>query len=153
MRPEKIVEMGRIIAFDAGKKRVGIAVTDKERIIANGLTTLNVNEVLPFLSDYLEKEDVDIFVIGFPRQTTGEESEALRFIRPFAQSLKNKFPNIPIEWADERFTSKMAFQTMIDGGVKKSKRRDKAMIDKISATIILQSYLEKIGNEEIENRK
>ena len=138
--------MGRIIAFDAGKKRVGIAVTDKERIIANGLTTLSVHEVLPFLSDYFKKESVDVIVIGFPRQTTGEESESMKYIRPFAQSLKNRFPNIPIEWVDERFTSQMAFQTMIEGGVKKSKRRDKAMIDKISATIILQSFLEKKEN-------
>ena len=134
--------MGRIIAFDAGKKRVGIAVTDPERIIANGLTTLSVNEVLPFLIGYMEKESVDIFVIGLARQTSGEESESMKYIRPFAQSLKNKFPHIPVEWVDERFTSKMAFQAMIDGGIKKTARRDKTMIDKISATIILQSYLE-----------
>lgn len=134
--------MGRIIAFDAGKKRVGVAVTDTEKIIANGLITLSVQEVLPFLSDYLEKEPVEMFVIGFARQTTGEDSESMKYIRPFAQSLKNKFPNIPIEWADERFTSKLAFQTMIDGGIKKMDRRNKALIDKISATIILQSFLE-----------
>ncbi|MDR2927769.1 MAG: Holliday junction resolvase RuvX [Cytophagaceae bacterium] len=134
--------MGRIVAFDAGKKRVGIAVTDREKIIANGLTTLAVNEVLPFLSDYTLKEPVELFVLGFARQTNGDESESMKYIRPFAQSLKNKFPNIPIEWMDERFTSQIAFKSMIDGGLKKKARSDKAMIDKVSATIILQSYLE-----------
>ena len=135
--------MGRIVAFDVGKKRVGIAVTDRERIIANGLTTLQVNDVLPFLEDYISKENVTLFVIGFARHTNGEESESMKHIRPFAQSLKNKFPQIPIEWVDERFTSRLAFQTMIEGGVKKKKRQNKALIDKISATIILQTYLEK----------
>jgi putative Holliday junction resolvase len=134
--------VGRILAFDAGKKRVGIAVTDRDRIIANGLTTLSVQQVLPFLSDYLEKEPVDIFVIGLAKQTTGEESESMKYIRPFAQSLKNKFPNIPVEWVDERFTSKIAFQTMIDAGLKKKARQNKSLVDKISATIILLSYLE-----------
>ena len=134
--------MERIIAFDVGKKRVGIAATDRERIIANGLTTLQVQEVLPFLEDYLTKESVALFVVGYACNTSGGESESMKYIRPFVQSLKNKFPHIPIEWTDERFTSKIAFQTMIDGGVKKMKRQNKALIDKISATIILQSYLE-----------
>ena len=134
--------MGRIIAFDVGKKRVGIAVTGKERIIANGLTTLSVAEVLPFLKEYLYKEPVDLFVVGLARQVNGQESESMTYIKPFANSLKNKFPDIPIEWVDERFTSRLAFQAMIDGGLKKTARQDKALIDKISATIILQSYLE-----------
>ena len=134
--------MGRILAFDVGKKRVGIAATDTERIIANGLTTLSVKEVLPFLADYLKKEAVDIFVIGKALQANGEESESMKYIRPFAKSLTKKFPHIELEWSDERYTSKMAFRAMIDGGLKKKARQNKEMIDKISATIILQSYLE-----------
>jgi putative holliday junction resolvase len=134
--------VGRIIAFDVGKKRVGIAVTDPSQIIANGLITLMVHEVLPYLQKYMEHEEVDLFVVGYARQTTGIDSESMAFIRPFVQSLKNKFPHKTVEWVDERFTSQMAFQAMIDGGLGKKARRDKAMIDKISATIILQSYLE-----------
>jgi putative holliday junction resolvase len=134
--------VGRIVAFDVGKKRVGIAATDPSQIIANGLTTLIIHEVLPFLEKYLAKESVEMFIIGYARQTDGTESESMSYIRPFVQSLKNKYPHIPVEWVDERFTSKMAFQSMIDAGLKKMARRDKAMIDKISATIILQTYLE-----------
>jgi putative Holliday junction resolvase len=135
--------VGRIIAFDVGKKRVGIAVTDPLQIIANGLTTLMVAEVLPFLAEYLKKEDVDRFVVGYARQTNGTDSESMVFIQPFVKSLQNKFPHIPVEWVDERFTSRMAFQTMIDAGLKKMARRDKELVDKISATIILQSYMER----------
>ncbi|GAO28489.1 Holliday junction resolvase RuvX [Geofilum rubicundum] len=134
--------LGRLVAFDVGKKRVGIAVTDPSQIIANGLTTLVIHEVLPFLVKYLENEQVDLFVVGYARQTNGEDSESMAYIKPFVQSLKNKFPHITVEWVDERYTSQMAFQAMIDGGLGKKARRDKAMIDKISATIILQSYLE-----------
>jgi putative holliday junction resolvase len=134
--------LGRLVAFDVGKKRVGIAVTDPSQIIANGLTTLVVHDVLPFLVKYLENEQVDLFLVGYARQSTGEDSESMAFIRPFVQSLKNKFPHIAVEWVDERYTSQLAFQAMIDGGLGKKARRDKAMIDKISATIILQSYLE-----------
>jgi putative Holliday junction resolvase len=135
--------VGRIIAFDVGKKRVGIAVTDPLQIIANGLTTLMVAEVLPFLAEYLKKENVDRFVVGYARQTNGTDSESMVFIQPFVKSLQNKFPHIPVEWVDERFTSRMAFQTMIDAGLKKMARRDKELVDKISATIILQSYMER----------
>jgi putative Holliday junction resolvase len=134
--------LGRIVAFDVGKKRVGIAVTDPSQIIANGLTTLLVHEVLPFLHKYIESEEVDLFVVGYARQSSGEDSESMIYIRPFVQSLKNKFPHITVEWVDERYTSQIAFQAMIDGGLGKKARRDKAMIDKISSTIILQSYLE-----------
>ncbi len=136
--------MGRIVAFDIGKKRVGIAVSDTSKIIANGLTTLMVHEVLPFLDKYMEKEPVELFVAGYARQTNGEDSESMRFIQPFVQSLKNKFPNIRVEWVDERFTSHLAFQTMIDAGIGKMARRNKELVDKISATIILQSYLESL---------
>lgn len=135
--------MGRIIAFDVGKKRIGLAVTDPLQIIANGLTTLKVSEVLPFLSGYIIKEKVDLFVVGYARQTNGADSESMAYIQPFVRSLKNKFPHIPVEWVDEWFTSQMAFQTMIDAGLKKMARRDKELVDKISATIILQSYMEK----------
>ncbi|ASB48326.1 Holliday junction resolvase RuvX [Alkalitalea saponilacus] len=134
--------MARVMAFDVGRKRVGIAVTDPLQIIANGLTTLQVHEVLPFLKEYLLKEEVELFVVGYARQSNGEDSESMNQIRPFVNSLKNKFPQIPVKWIDERYTSQLAFQAMIDGGMKKMARRDKAMIDKISATIILQSYLD-----------
>lgn len=134
--------MARILAFDVGKKKVGIAVTDNSQIIPNGLSTLKIAEVLPFIKDYLTTEEVECFVVGFARQTDGQESESMKYIRPFAQSLKNKFPHIPVVWIDERFTSQIAFQTMIDAGLKKMARRNKELVDKISATIILQSYLE-----------
>ncbi len=130
------------MAFDVGKKRVGLAVSDPEQIIANGLTTLLIHEVLPFLKTYMLKENIELFVVGYARQSTGEDSESMKYIRPFVNSLKNKFPDIPIKWVDERYTSQLAFQTMIDGGLKKMARRNKAMVDKISATIILQSYME-----------
>lgn len=133
------------MAFDVGKKRVGIAVTDPDRIIANGLSTLLVHEVLPFVKTYVEKEGVDLFLIGYARQSSGEDSESMEFIRPFYNSIRNKFPQIPVEWVDERFTSQLAFRAMIDGGLKKHARRDKALIDKVSAVIILQSYLESVG--------
>lgn len=134
--------MGRILAFDVGKKKVGIAATDSSQIIANGLTTLQNSEVLPFLQEYLKKENVELFVIGLAKQNDGSHSESMQYITPFANSLKNKFPNIPIHWEDERFTSQLAFQTMIDAGLKKMARRNKELVDKISATIILQSFLE-----------
>lgn len=134
--------MGRIIAFDVGKKRVGIAVTDPLQIIANGLTTLMVAEVLPFLLEYIKKEKVELFIVGYARQSDGTDSESMVFIQGFVRSLQNKFPQIPVEWVDERYTSKMAFQTMIDAGIKKMARRDKELVDKISATIILQTYME-----------
>jgi putative Holliday junction resolvase len=130
------------MAFDVGRKRVGIAVTDPDRIIANGLNTLLIHEVLPYVRTYIEKENVDLFVIGYARQASGEDSESMAYIRPFYNSLRNKFPQIPVEWVDERFTSQLAFRAMIDGGLKKQARRDKALIDKVSAVIILQSYLE-----------
>ena len=138
----KYEQVGRIMAFDVGKKRVGLAVSDPEQIIANGLTTLLIHEVLPFLKTYMLKENIELFVVGYARQSTGEDSESMKYIRPFVNSLKNKFPDIPIKWVDERYTSQLAFQTMIDGGLKKMARRNKAMVDKISATIILQSYME-----------
>jgi putative Holliday junction resolvase len=134
--------MGRILAIDYGKKKTGIAVTDPLQIIANGLDTVSSAEVIAFLDKYLSVENVDTIVLGYATQTTGQESESMLYIRPFYNRLKNKYPHIPVEWVDERFTSKMAFQTMIDAGLKKSDRQNKELVDKISATIILQSYLE-----------
>ena len=134
--------MGRILAIDYGKKKTGIAVTDPLQIIANGLTTVPTHEIMNFLDNYFQKESVEMVVIGYPTQTTGEESESMRYITPFVNRLKNKYPNLPVEWVDERFTSKMAFQTMIDAGLKKTDRQNKNLVDQISATIILQSYLE-----------
>lgn len=135
--------MGRILAIDYGKVRTGIAVTDELQLIASGLTTVLTKELLFFLIAYVETENVDTFVIGLPKQMNNEASDSEALIRPFLDKLEKKFPNIPIERVDERFTSRMAFQTMIDSGLKKKQRQNKALIDEISATIILQSYLSK----------
>ena len=133
--------MGRIIAIDFGEKRTGIAVTDELKIIASGLTTVETKDLLSFLKEYTEKETVELFVVGEPKQMNNTESESEEHIKNFLISLQKNFPTIPFERVDERFTSKMAFQTMIDSGLKKKQRRNKALVDEISATIILQSYL------------
>lgn len=133
--------MARILAIDYGKKRTGIAVTDELQIIASGLTTVPTDELLQFLESYLAKEKVELFLIGEPKQMDSSASESEILIKPFIEKLKNKFPTIDIQRVDERFTSKIAFQTMIDSGLKKKQRQNKALIDEISATIILQSYL------------
>ncbi|WP_242119275.1 Holliday junction resolvase RuvX [Aestuariivivens sediminicola] len=133
--------MGRILALDYGLKRTGIAVTDELQIIASGLTTVNTTDLISFLTKYLENETVDLFLIGEPRQMNYTVSQSETYILKFIKQLTTEFPNIPIKRIDERFTSKLAFQTMIDGGLKKNQRKNKALIDKISATIILQSYL------------
>ena len=136
--------MGRILAIDYGKKKTGIAVSDPLKIIANGLTTVPTHQLFDFLDKYLIAEQVECIVIGYPTQSTGEESESMRFITPFVNRFKKKYPQLPVEWVDERYTSKMAFQTMIDAGLKKSDRQNKNLVDQISATIILQSYMEKL---------
>jgi len=133
--------MGRIMAIDYGRKRVGIAVTDELQLIANGLTTVASHEIFSFLKTYLRQEIVDTFVVGEPRQMNNLPSESLKFIIPFVNRLKKEFPDKTVEMVDERFTSKMAFQTMIDAGLKKKDRQNKELVDTISATIILQSYL------------
>ncbi|TMM28790.1 Holliday junction resolvase RuvX [Polaribacter aestuariivivens] len=133
--------MARILAIDFGKKRTGIAVTDELQIIASGLTTVNTNELLSFLKDYVSKEKVDLFLVGQPKQMNNSDSESEVLIVAFLKKLAKTIPEIPVQRVDERFTSKMAFQTMIDGGMKKKQRRNKALVDEISATIILQSYL------------
>ena len=134
--------MGRILAIDYGEKRTGIAVTDELQIIASGLTTVETKNIFLFLTDYLLNEKVELFVVGEPKQMDNSESESEQFIRPFVEKLKSTFPSTPIKRVDERFTSKMAFQSMIDSGLKKKHRQNKALIDEISATIILQTYLE-----------
>ncbi|WP_440066804.1 Holliday junction resolvase RuvX [Tenacibaculum discolor] len=133
--------MGRILAIDFGKKRTGIAVTDELQIIASGLTTVNTSELITFLKEYTQKENVELFLVGKPKQMDNSDSESEVLITPFIQKLEKAIPSIPIKRVDERFTSKMAFQTMIDSGLKKKQRQNKALVDEISATIILQSYL------------
>ena len=133
--------MGRILAFDYGKKRTGIAVTDPLQLIASGLKTVETSEILTFLKAYCNDEEVVLFVVGLPRQMNNLPSESEQFIKSFIRNLKRTFPEIPIKREDERFTSKMAFQSMIDSGIKKKQRQNKAMVDEISATLILQSYL------------
>ncbi|MFG6687186.1 Holliday junction resolvase RuvX [Mariniflexile sp. HNIBRBA6329] len=133
--------MARILAIDYGMKRTGIAVTDALQIIASGLTTVNTNELISFLKDYISKESVELFIVGEPKQMDNTASESEVLIAPFLKKLKEQFPSIPVERVDERFTSKMAFQTMIDSGLKKNQRKNKALVDEISATLILQSYL------------
>lgn len=136
--------MARIIAIDYGQKRVGFAATDELRICANALDTVHVTQAFDYLKNYLEKENVDAIVIGEPRKLDNTPSDSSRFIEPFVNRVKKAFPAIPIVRVDERFTSRIAFQTMIDAGVKKKDRQDKALVDKISATIILQTYLQQL---------
>ena len=138
--------MARIMAIDYGSKRVGIAVTDPLQLIATGLTTVHSKDLIDFLKTYIEKEPVVCIVIGEPKRMNNEPSDAARFIEPFVIHLKRTFPAIKIERVDERFTSKMAFQTMIDSGLKKKARQNKELVDEISATIILQSYMLSIGD-------
>lgn len=139
--------MGRILAIDYGQKRSGIAVTDPLRMIATGLETVASHTLLDFLKKYLQKESVDCFVVGEPNDMRNQASDAARFIEPFVRSLKNNFPDIPVERYDERFTSKMAFQSMLDAGLSRKRRQDKSLVDQISATILLQSYLEFLNHK------
>ena len=134
--------MGRILAIDYGRKRTGIAVSDALQLIANGLTTVPTNELLAFLKDYLSREPVERVVVGLPRQMNNQASENLRYVEAFVASFRKQFPAVPVEYVDERFTSVMAHRATLDGGLKKTKRQDKALIDEISATIILQTYME-----------
>ncbi len=134
--------MGRIIAIDYGQKRVGIAVTDPLKIIATGLETVHSKDIFEFLTNYIKNEDVEKIVVGYPVTLKNKASQALEFINPFIKKLIRTFPDIDIETYDERFTSKMAQAAIIAGGVKKKNRQNKALTDKISAVIILQSYME-----------
>jgi len=132
--------MARILALDYGTKRTGIAVTDELQLIASGLTTVNTNELLPFLKKYLETEDVALILLGEPKRLNNVASDVEVNIQKFRESLE-KMTSIPIKRVDERFTSKIAAQSMLDSGMTKKQRKNKALLDEISATIILQSYL------------
>ena len=134
--------MSRILAIDYGRKRSGIAVTDVLQLIPNGLTTVPSNQLLQFVSDYVDKEPVERILVGLPKQMNNEASENMKYIEPFVRSLKKRLPSIPIEYVDERFTSVMAHRTMLEAGLKKKDRQNKALVDEISATIILQTYLD-----------
>jgi len=138
--------MGRIIGIDYGKKRIGLAVTDPLQIFASPLTTIAPAEFDSFMKEYLKKESVESFVIGYPRQMNNLPSESVKYIDPFIRKLKKSYPEIPVHCADERFTSRMAFRSMIEGGVKKEERKDKTMVDRISASLILQSFLDTRSN-------
>ena len=133
--------MSRIIAIDYGRKRTGIAVSDTLQMIANGLTTVPTHQLLQFLLDYVAKEPVERILVGL-KQMNNEASENMKNIEPFVRSLKKKLPDMPVEYVDERFTSVLAHRTMLEAGLKKKDRQNKALVDEISATIILQTYLE-----------
>ena len=134
--------MGRILAIDFGKKRTGLAVTDSLRITANPLITIETKQLSDWLREYFAKETVDEVVIGHPKQMNGEDSESMQYIRPFVERFKQTFPDKPITYYDERFTSVLAHQAMIAGGMKKKTRQDKKQVDKLAACIILEGYME-----------
>ena len=134
--------MGRVMAIDVGQKRIGLAVTDPGGIIATGLGTVSVAEIFNYISDYAAGEELDMFLVGMPLQMNNMPSESVKYVEPFIRKLKKKFPSVPVRLADERFTSKLARQAMIQGGLGKKARKDKALADKISAVIMLQSFLE-----------
>jgi len=145
--------MGRIVAIDYGRKRCGLAVTDELQIIATGLATVSAHELLDYLKNYASREKIEVFVVGEPKQLNNQPSEALQYIKPFITRLMKEFPSIPVEMLDERFTSRMAVQAMIDSGLKKKDRQDKSLVDTISATILLQSYLESRRHQSNRNLK
>ncbi|MBQ9470803.1 MAG: Holliday junction resolvase RuvX [Bacteroidales bacterium] len=134
--------MARIVALDIGKKRTGVAATDPLRLIANGIGTVDTSALIGFLESYMAAEEVALLVVGYPLQTNGRPSEALRYINPVLRRIAARFPELPIEQFDERYTSTLAHRAMIDGGMRRMARRDKAMVDTISATIILQSFMD-----------
>ena len=135
-------DMGRILAIDYGRKRTGLAVTDILQIVANGLETVPTHTLMQYLKAHVAREPVDKIVVGLPKQMNGEQSESMQYIKPFVARLAKELPDIPVEMYDERFTSTLAHRAMIEGGMKKSDRRDKARVDSIAATIILNDYLQ-----------
>ena len=137
--------MGRILAIDYGRKRTGLAVTDTLQIIANGLETVPTHTLMQYLKNYMAKETVDTIVVGLPKQLNGQPSESMKYITPFVAKLRKEMPGVEVVMYDERFTSTIAHKAMIEGGMKKSDRRDKARVDSIAATIILTDYLESRG--------
>ncbi|MDR0891057.1 MAG: Holliday junction resolvase RuvX [Mediterranea sp.] len=134
--------MSRIVAIDYGRKRTGIAVSDPMQLIAGGLTTVATHELLDFLAGYVQKEPVERVIVGLPKQLNNEASENMQRVEMFVRSLKKRLPDLPVEYVDERFTSVLAHRAMLEGGLKKKARQNKALVDEISATIILQTYLE-----------
>ena len=134
--------MSRILAIDYGRKRTGLAVSDVMQIIANGLATVSTHELLDFIIDYTSRESVERIIIGLPKQMNNEVSESMKYIEPFVRNLKKRLPEMSVEFVDERFTSVLAHRTMLEAGLKKKDRQNKALVDEISATIILQPYLE-----------
>jgi len=140
--------MGRILGIDYGRKRTGVAVTDPLQIIAGNLATVPTHELMQFIRDYISREQVDCIVIGKPTQLNGEPSESMKYITPFVNRLNKELPDMPVVMYDERFTSTIAHQAMIDGGMKKSDRRDKSRVDAIAATIILNDYLQSKLNQQ-----
>ena len=137
--------MPRILAIDYGLKRTGIAVTDPFQIIANGLTTVESPRLINFLKDYFKKEQVEMMIVGEPKNWDDSDTHATPLVKKIVEKLKKEFPNVPITMVDERFTSKMASRAMIDMGMKKKQRQNKALIDEIAATIMLQEYLERLS--------
>ena len=142
LKHHKNLFMARLLSIDYGKKRTGIAVSDPLQIIANGLTTVETSKLLVFLEDYLKNEEVETIIVGLPKQMSGKPSENMKRIEPFVNRLRKIYPSIKVEYCDERFSSKLAHRAMIDGGLKKQDRRNKELVDEISATIILQGYME-----------
>ncbi|MBQ2025200.1 MAG: Holliday junction resolvase RuvX [Paludibacteraceae bacterium] len=134
--------MARIMAIDYGRKRVGVAVTDPMQLIAGGLTTVPSKDILDFIQQYVATQEVETIVVGLPKQMNNQPSESMRYITPFVNALKKRLPAIKVDFFDERFTSVLAHRAMLDGGLKKKDRQNKALVDEISATIILQDYLE-----------
>ena len=134
--------MTRLLALDYGTKRVGIAVTDELQLIASGLCTIRTHDCMDFLIEYLSKESVSTIVMGMPKNLRNQNTDATPYVKGFAKQIRKQFPEMKVELIDERFTSKIAFQSMIDGGLKKKARQDKTLIDEVSATLILQSYME-----------
>jgi len=137
--------LGRILAIDYGTKRTGIAVTDPLKIIASPLETVLTHNLMHFLESYMRKEEVELLVVGEPRQMDGSGSETLPRARFFAQAFRKRFKGVPVKWVDERFTSRMAMDAMLEGGMKQLERRNRGNVDKISAAIILQTYLETLN--------
>ena len=134
--------MTRLLALDYGTKRVGIAVTDELQLIASGLCTVRTHDCMDFLIEYLSKESVSTIVMGMPKDLRNQNTDATPYVKGFVKQIRKQFPEMKVELIDERFTSKIAFQSMIDGGLNKKARQDKALVDEVSATLILQSYME-----------
>ena len=141
--------MGRILALDYGRKRTGVAVSDTLQIIANGLTTVPTAQLMDFLRSYMQREAVERIVVGLPKQMNNEQSESMKYIEPFVRLFCKTYPDVPMEYFDERFTSVLAHKAILDSGLKKKARQDKSLVDEISATIILQSYMESKRTDKI----